>query len=173
MGRMFSNLYTHTTKSHPYPTHQVVGIVNHPTFTDPTDQRLHPLWGDSDKVPPSLQVGKRHLCTHQHRRLLSTTVLSNQDTRLTHINQACTTQGGLQRAMEDMEETVGEMMTPMTHIAQMPLARDSPVGSDPTVMAGMEVTLVPCTMPTRGVLAHQHHTTHHQMAAEVEMEEVR
>ena len=65
------------------------------------------------------------------------------------------------------------MMIPTTLIAQMYLARDSLVDSDPTAMAGMEVTLVPCTMPTRGVLDHHHHTTHHQMVEEAEMEEVR
>ena len=72
-----------------------------------------------------------------------------------------------------MEETVGEMMIPTTLIAQMSLARDSPADSGPMAMAGMEAILVPCTTPTRGVLDHHHHTTHHQMAVEVEMEEVK
>ena len=72
-----------------------------------------------------------------------------------------------------MEETVGETTIPMTHIAQMSLALDSPADSDPTAMAGVEVILVPCTTPTRGVLDYHHHTTHHQMAVEVGMGEAK
>ena len=114
-----------------------------------------------------------HPYTHRHPQPLSTTVLSSPDTRLTHTSQACNTQDVLRPTTEDMEEMVGEMTIPMTLIAQMSLARDFPADLDTTAVAGMEVILVPCTTPTRGVLDHHHHTTHHQMAVEVEMEEVR